>query len=71
MPGDPVQHDASGKVTGVLADKDGQQHVQKARVVASGLQLDREPAPAPQLRLGQVPGRPAAGATWAGTTCGT
>jgi choline dehydrogenase-like flavoprotein len=30
-----IQHDASGKVTGVLyADKDGQQHVQKARVVA-------------------------------------
>jgi choline dehydrogenase-like flavoprotein len=30
-----VQHDASGEVTGVLyADKDGQQHVQKARVVA-------------------------------------
>ncbi|HEX6010879.1 MAG TPA: GMC family oxidoreductase, partial [Geminicoccaceae bacterium] len=30
-----VQHDASGKVTGVLyANKDGQQHVQKARVVA-------------------------------------
>jgi choline dehydrogenase-like flavoprotein len=29
-----IQHDASGKVTGVLyADKDGQQHVQKARVV--------------------------------------
>jgi choline dehydrogenase-like flavoprotein len=30
-----VQHDASGKVTGVLyADRDGAQHVQKARVVA-------------------------------------
>jgi choline dehydrogenase-like flavoprotein len=30
-----VQHDNSGKVTGVLyADKDGNQHVQKARVVA-------------------------------------
>ena len=30
-----IQHDESGKVTGVLyADKDGQQHVQKARVVA-------------------------------------
>ena len=30
-----IQHDDSGKVTGVLyADKDGQQHVQKARVVA-------------------------------------
>lgn len=30
-----IQHDASGKVTGVLyADKDGQQHVQKARAVA-------------------------------------
>ena len=30
-----IQHDAAGKVTGVLyADKDGQQHVQKARVVA-------------------------------------
>ncbi len=30
-----VQHDASGKVTGVLyADQDGNQHVQKARVVA-------------------------------------
>src|SRR5215211_7144333 len=30
-----VQHDDSGKVTGVLyADKDGNQHVQKARVVA-------------------------------------
>jgi choline dehydrogenase-like flavoprotein len=30
-----VQHDDSGKVTGVLyADKDGAQHVQKARVVA-------------------------------------
>jgi choline dehydrogenase-like flavoprotein len=30
-----IQHDSSGKVTGVLyADKDGQQHVQKARVVA-------------------------------------
>src|SRR5690242_10560340 len=29
-----IQHDDSGKVTGVLyADKDGQQHVQKARVV--------------------------------------
>jgi choline dehydrogenase-like flavoprotein len=29
-----IQHDASGKVTGVLyADKDGNQHVQKARVV--------------------------------------
>ena len=29
-----IQHDASGKVTGVLyADKDGQQHVQKARIV--------------------------------------
>ncbi|HWA47418.1 MAG TPA: GMC family oxidoreductase, partial [Dongiaceae bacterium] len=30
-----IQHDDSGKVTGVLyADKDGNQHVQKARVVA-------------------------------------
>src|SRR5215510_16132116 len=30
-----IQHDDSGKVTGVLyADKDGQQHVQKARLVA-------------------------------------
>ena len=30
-----IQHDASGMVTGVLyADKDGQQHVQRARVVA-------------------------------------
>lgn len=30
-----IQHDAAGKVTGVLyADKDGVQHVQKARVVA-------------------------------------
>ena len=30
-----IQHDDSGKVTGVLyADKDGRQHVQKARVVA-------------------------------------
>ena len=30
-----IQHDDAGKVTGVLyADKDGQQHVQKARVVA-------------------------------------
>jgi choline dehydrogenase-like flavoprotein len=30
-----IQHDDSGKVTGVLyADKDGKQHVQKARVVA-------------------------------------
>jgi choline dehydrogenase-like flavoprotein len=30
-----IQHDDSGKVTGVLyADKDGQQHVQKARAVA-------------------------------------
>ncbi len=29
-----IQHDASGKVTGVLyADKDGNQHVQKARIV--------------------------------------
>jgi choline dehydrogenase-like flavoprotein len=30
-----IQHDAAGKVTGVLyADKDGQRHVQKGRVVA-------------------------------------
>ena len=32
-----IEHDASGKVTGVLyADKDGNQHLQKARIVAGG-----------------------------------
>ena len=53
-----IQHDDSGKVTGVVyADKDGKQQVQKARVVARRRQLDREPAAAAELGLGQVPRR--------------
>ena len=53
-----IEHDDSGKVTGVLyADKDGKQQVQKARVVCGGRQLDREPAAAAQLRLVEIPGR--------------
>jgi len=53
-----IEHDASGKVTGVVyADETGAMQRQKARVVAVAGQLDREPAPAAQQRLEYVPGR--------------
>ena len=53
-----IEHDDSGKVTGVVyADKDGNQQRQTARVVARRRQLDREPAAAAELGLDDVPGR--------------
>ena len=53
-----IQHDDAGKVTGVLyADKDGKQHVAEGARRLRRRQLDREPAAAAELGLGQVPGR--------------
>jgi hypothetical protein len=53
-----IEHDKSGKVTGVLyADKDGNQHLQKGKNRLRCRQLDRKPTAASQLRLNDVPGR--------------
>ena len=54
-----IQHDDAGKVTGVLyADKDGKQQRAEGAHRLRRLQLDREPAAAAELGLGQIPGRP-------------
>ena len=53
-----IEHDASGKVTGVVyADSQGKMQLQKARIVAVAGNSIESPAPA-QQRLEPVPGRP-------------
>ena len=53
-----IEHDASGKVTGVVyADKDGSDAAPEGARRGGRRQFDREPAAAAQLRLDQVPGR--------------
>ena len=69
-----IEHDASGKVTGVVyADKDGKQQRQKARIVAVAGNSHREPAPPAELGLAPSSrtGSPTPPARSAATTCGT
>ena len=54
-----IEHDASGKVTGVVyADRTGALQRQKARVVALAGEFDRKPAPAAQFLIEPISAGP-------------